>query len=160
MSTIWSFTTISNSPTNNKYIMKQTRTKYGDNATVINALHAIGAWPVASTVQIYETARAHGFGYVGAAEVFMTNKVGRGKWDVTGVDAGGAVTAPTSSGTKRAKKAGKPVLSSVTPVLKKTKGKKAKEQAWPEGTKILQDEGEPDTIVIDTVHETMKTSEA
>jgi hypothetical protein len=48
----------------------------------------------------------------------------------------------------------------VTPVLKKTKGKKAKEQAWPEGTKILQDEGEPDTIVIDTVHETMKTSEA
>jgi hypothetical protein len=142
--------------TNNKYIMKQTRTKYGDNATVINALQALGAWPVASTVQIYETAREHGFGYVGAAEVFMTNKVGRGKWDVSSVDADVA----TSSGTKRAKKAGKPVLSSVTPVLKKTKGKKATEQAWPEGTKILKEEGEPDTIVIDTVRESLKTPEA
>lgn len=136
--------------------MKQTRTKYGDNATVINALQAQGAWPVASTVQIYETARAHGFGYVGAAEVFMTNKVGRGKWDVSSVDAGSTA----SSGTKRAKKAGKPVLSSVTPVLKKTKGKKATEQAWPEGTKILKEEGEPDTIVIDTVRESLKTQEA
>jgi hypothetical protein len=86
----------------------------------------------------------------------MTNKVGRGKWDVSSVDAGVA----TSSGTKRAKKAGKPVLSSVTPVLKKTKGKKATEQAWPEGTKILKEEGEPDTIVIDTVRESLKTPEA
>ena len=76
--------------------MKQTRTKYGDNATVINALQAQGAWPVASTVQIYETARAHGFGYVGAAEVFMTNKVGRGKWDVSGVSTDAASATPAS----------------------------------------------------------------
>lgn len=130
--------------------MKQTRTKYGDNATVINALQAQGAWPVATTVQIYETARAHGFGYVGAAEVFMTNKVGRGKWDVSGVNVNDASPA-SNSGTKRAKKAGKPVLSSVTPVLKKKGKAKESEQAWPEGTKILQDEGEPDTIVVDSV---------
>lgn len=139
--------------------MKQTRTKYGDNATVINALQAQGAWPVASTVQIYETARAHGFGYVGAAEVFMTNKVGRGKWDVSGVSTDAASATP-ASGTKRAKKAGKPVLSSATPVLKKKGKVKETEQAWPEGTKIISDEGEPDTIVVDTVREAFESTEA
>lgn len=139
--------------------MKQTRTKYGDNASVINSLQAQGAWPVASTVQIYETARAHGFGYVGAAEVFMTNKVGRGKWDVSGISAD-AASATSNSGTKRAKKAGKPVLSSATPVLKKKGKVKETEQAWPEGTKIISDEGEPDTIVVDTVSEAFETTEA
>ena len=140
--------------TNSKYIMKQLRTKYGDNAAVINALNSIGAWPVASTVQIYEVARQNGFGYVGAAEIFMTHKVGRGKWDLSQIGQTGA----KSNVTQRAKKAGKPVLSSVTPVLKKAKGKKAKEQAWPTNTKIIQDEGEPDTIVVDTVREKISDS--
>jgi len=134
--------------------MKQSRTKYGDNAAVINALNSIGAWPVASTVQIYEVARQNGFGYVGAAEIFMTHRVGRGKWDLSQV---GQVDSQTNM-TKRVKKTGKPVLSSVTPVLKKNKGKKAKEQAWPSNTKIIQDEGEPDTIVVDTVREKISDS--
>jgi hypothetical protein len=124
--------------------MKQSRTKYGDNAAVINALSAIGAWPVASTVQIYEVARQNGFGYVGAAEIFMTHKVGRGKWDLSNIGSASIVSS-------KPKKAGKPVLSSVTPVLKKAKAKKSKEQAWPANTRIIQDEGEPDTIVVDTV---------
>lgn len=140
--------------------MKQTRTKYGDNATVINALQAQGAWPVATTVQIYETARAHGFGYVGAAEVFMTNKVGRGKWDVSAVDASGSSTSNQTSSTKRVKKVGKPVLSSATPVLKKKGKVKETEQSWSEGTKILKEDGEPDTIVVDTVREAISESQA
>jgi hypothetical protein len=119
--------------------MKQTTRKHGSAANVINALHSAGAWPVASTSQIYEAARAHGFSYGSAIEVFMITKIGRGKWDVSTVDASGTQTVSVTS-TPQVKKAGKTV---VTPALKKSA-----EQAWSEDTVILHDDDEPDTIVI------------
>lgn len=64
--------------------MNHTR-KLGNISAVVAALQSAGAWPVASTSQIYEAARAHGFSYGSAIEVFMFNKTGRGQWDVSTV---------------------------------------------------------------------------
>lgn len=119
--------------------MKQTNRKHGDISAVIDALHAASAWPVASTSQIYEAARAHGFSYGSAIEVFMITKTGRGKWDVSTIDASGAQVVSTTS-TAQVKKAAK------TPAKKAAQ--KVAEQAWPEDTMIIHDDGEPDTIVV------------
>jgi MoxR-like ATPase len=57
-------------------------TKSGNIESTLASLKAIGAWPTASTTQIYEHARANGFSYNGANSTFMTHKVGRGSWNL------------------------------------------------------------------------------
>jgi hypothetical protein len=73
-------------------------TKSGNIESTLASLKAIGAWPTASTTQIYEHARANGFSYNGANSTFMTRKVGRGSWNVSHLaDADGAVVAPVQT---------------------------------------------------------------
>jgi hypothetical protein len=73
-------------------------TKSGNIESTLASLKAIGAWPTASTTQIYEHARANGFSYNGANSTFMTRKVGRGSWNVSHLaDAAGAVVAPVQT---------------------------------------------------------------
>ena len=73
-------------------------TKSGNIESTLASLKAIGAWPTASTTQIYEHARANGFSYNGANSTFMTRKVGRGSWNVSHLaDADGAVAAPVQT---------------------------------------------------------------
>lgn len=73
-------------------------TKSGNIESTLASLKAIGAWPTASTTQIYEHARANGFSYNGANSTFMTRKVGRGSWNVSHLaDSDGAVVAPVQT---------------------------------------------------------------
>jgi hypothetical protein len=73
-------------------------TKSGNIESTLASLKAIGAWPTASTTQIYEHARANGFSYNGANSTFMTRKVGRGSWNVSHLaDGDGAVVAPVQT---------------------------------------------------------------
>lgn len=73
-------------------------TKSGNIESTLASLKAIGAWPTASTTQIYEHARANGFSYNGANSTFMTRKVGRGSWNISHLaDADGAVVAPVQT---------------------------------------------------------------
>ena len=63
--------------------MKNTKVEK-NTEVVINGLTQIGEFPIASTKQIYEIARANGFTYASARDTFMVVKSGRGKWNVGG----------------------------------------------------------------------------
>lgn len=71
-------------------------TKTGNIESTLNSLKAIGAWPIASSTQIYEHARANGFSYNSARDTFMTRKQGRGAWSLSHL-ANGEVDATAAS---------------------------------------------------------------
>jgi MoxR-like ATPase len=61
--------------------------KIGNIESALEAFKSAGAYPIATSAQIYEIARANGFSYGSASSTFMQNKSGRGQWDLSGLSA-------------------------------------------------------------------------
>jgi len=85
--------------------------KIGNIEQTLEAFKAAGAWPVATSTQIYEIARANGFSYGSASSTFMTHKVGRGNWNISHLASDETASAPVPSTKTAAVSAPAPVVA-------------------------------------------------